>query len=83
MQTMNSDRFRVPAFTPRYFMLMAVVAFLTVALLRLAGAPFWAFYFAGLAGAPFIVHAVRSVERVAPTSGGSARKPGSQSLTQK
>ena len=82
MQTMNSEKFRVPAFTPRYFLLLAAVAFLTVAALRLAGAPFWVFYFGGIVGAPFIFHAVRSVERVAPSSG-PPRHPGSRSLTQK
>jgi hypothetical protein len=68
MQTMNSPRFRVPAFTPRFFLLLAVTAFLTVLLVRISGAPFWVLYFGGIVGAPFIFHAVRSVERVPPDS---------------
>lgn len=82
MQTMSSDKFRVPAFTLRFILLLAATGVLTAVVLQISGAPFWTRYFAGFVGAPFIFHAVRSVERVAP-SGGSARRPGSQSLTQK
>jgi uncharacterized membrane protein YdcZ (DUF606 family) len=66
---MNSEKFRVPAFTFRFFLLLAMTGVLTAVALQVSGAPFWTRYLAGVVGAPFIFHAVRSVERVAPTSG--------------
>lgn len=75
MQTMSSAKFRVPAFTPRFFLLLAVTGVLAAVVLQVSGAPFWTRYFAGIVGAPFIFHAVRSVERVAPSSG-SPHQPG-------
>lgn len=66
MQTMNSGNFRAPALNLRFFLLLAAAAILTVLLLQVSGAPYWARYFAGLVGAPFIVHAVRTVESVTP-----------------
>jgi hypothetical protein len=69
MQTMSSERFRVPAFTFRFFLLLAATGVLTAVVLQVSGAPIWTRYFAGIVSAPFIFHAVRSVERVAPTSG--------------
>lgn len=82
MQTMNSDKFRVPAFTLRFFLLLAVTAVLTAVLLKISGAPYWTRYLAGVVGAPFIFHAVRTVERIAP-SGGPHRQSRSRSLMQR
>lgn len=73
---MNSQKFRVPAFTPLFFLMLAATAFLTVILVRVFEAPFWVLYFAGIVGAPFIVYAVRSVESVAPSK---RSRPRSQS----
>jgi hypothetical protein len=69
MQTMSSNKFRVPAFTPRFFLLLAATGVLAAVALEVSEAPFWMRYFAGVVGAPFIFYAVRSVERVAPSSG--------------
>ncbi len=73
---MNSEKYRVPAFTFRFFLLLAATGILTAVVLQVSGAPFWTRYFAGIVSAPFIFHAVRSVERVVPSSG-------SRGLTQK
>lgn len=82
MQTMSSDRFRTPAFTFRFFLLLAAIGVLTAVVLQVSGAPDWTRYFVGIVAAPFIFHALRSVERVAPSSG-SPRRPRSRSLIQK
>jgi hypothetical protein len=78
---MSSPKFRVPAFTLRFFLLLAATGVLAAVVLQVSGAPLWTRYFAGIVGAPFIFHAVRTVERVEPS--GSPRQQRSGSLTQK